>query len=56
MEEFTRESALGLGTGISAVRNAPLYAQGPAGDEVRNIDPVLALQSMTYYLTVRNIQ
>ena len=26
------------------------------GMKIRNIDPALALQSMTYYLTVRNIQ
>ena len=38
--------------GVRAILNyAPINAQVPAGVSVRNIDPVLALQSMTYYLT-----
>ena len=38
--------------GVRAILNyAPINAQVPAGISVRNIDPVLALQSMTYYLT-----
>ncbi len=38
--------------GVRAILNyAPINAQVPAGVCVRNIDPVLALQSMTYYLT-----
>ena len=38
--------------GVRAILNyAPINAQVPAGVRVRNIDPVLALQSMTYYLT-----
>ena len=38
--------------GVRAILNyAPITAQVPAGVWVRNIDPVLALQSMTYYLT-----
>ena len=37
--------------GVRAILNyAPINAQVPAGVRVRNIDPVLALQSMTYYL------
>lgn len=38
--------------GVRAILNyAPINAQVPDGVRVRNIDPVLALQSMTYYLT-----
>ncbi|CAI8028191.1 Redox-sensing transcriptional repressor Rex [Geodia barretti] len=38
--------------GIRAILNyAPINAQVPDGIRVRSIDPVLALQSMTYYLT-----
>ncbi len=38
--------------GVRAILNyAPINAQVPAGVRVRSIDPVLALQSMTYYLT-----
>ena len=38
--------------GIRAILNyAPINAQVPPGVRVRSIDPVLALQSMTYYLT-----
>lgn len=38
--------------GVRAILNyAPVNAQVPAGVQVRSIDPVLALQSMTYYLT-----
>lgn len=38
--------------GVRAILNyAPINAQVPDGIRVRNIDPVLALQSMTYYLT-----
>jgi redox-sensing transcriptional repressor len=38
--------------GVRAILNyAPINAQVPPGVWVRNIDPVLALQSMTYYLT-----
>ena len=37
--------------GITAILNyAPLAAQTPDHVQARNIDPVLALQSMTYYL------
>ena len=37
--------------GIRAILNyTPINAQVPAGVRVRSIDPVLALQSMTYYL------
>ena len=37
--------------GIRAILNyAPVSCQVPPGVKVRNIDPVLALQSMTYYL------
>ncbi|MFB3098344.1 MAG: hypothetical protein ACE1ZZ_06695, partial [Dehalococcoidia bacterium] len=43
--------------GVRAILNyAPIIAQAQPGMKIRNIDPVLALQSMTYYLTVRNIQ
>ena len=38
--------------GVRAILNyAPINAQVPEGIRVRSIDPVLALQSMTYYLT-----
>jgi redox-sensing transcriptional repressor len=38
--------------GIRAILNyAPVVPQVPEGVRVRNIDPVLSLQSMTYYLT-----
>ena len=38
--------------GVRAILNyAPINAQVPDGIRVRSIDPVLALQSMTYYLT-----
>lgn len=38
--------------GIRSILNyAPLAAQVPAGVEVRQVDPVLQLQSMTYHLT-----
>ena len=38
--------------GVRAILNyAPINAQVPLGVRVRSIDPVLALQSMTYYLT-----
>ena len=38
--------------GVRAILNyAPINAQVPPGVRVRSIDPVLALQSMTYYLT-----
>ena len=38
--------------GVRAILNyAPVNAQVPDGIRVRSIDPVLALQSMTYYLT-----
>ena len=37
--------------GVKAILNyAPINAQVPPGVRVRSIDPVLALQSMTYYL------
>ena len=38
--------------GIRAILNyAPVYPQVPPEVKVRNVDPVLSLQSMTYYLT-----
>jgi len=38
-------------SGIRAIMNyAPIYPQVPREIKVRNIDPVLSLQSMTYYL------
>ena len=38
--------------GVRAILNyAPINAQVPDGVRIRSIDPVLALQSMTYYLT-----
>ncbi|MBI4311694.1 MAG: redox-sensing transcriptional repressor Rex [Chloroflexi bacterium] len=36
------------------VNYAPVSPQAPAHVRVRNIDPVMALQSMTYYLTAPN--
>ena len=43
--------------GIRAILNyTPINAQVPDGVRVRSIDPVLALQSMTYYLTFRDHQ
>ena len=41
--------------GVKAILNyAPINAQVPPGVRVRSIDPVLALQSMTYYLTFQS--
>jgi redox-sensing transcriptional repressor len=38
-------------SGIRAILNyAPTSPQVPNGVRIRNIDPVIALQSMTYYL------
>ncbi len=38
--------------GVRAILNyAPIAPQVPPGVKIRNIDPVLSLQSMTYYLT-----
>jgi redox-sensing transcriptional repressor len=38
--------------GVRAVLNyAPISPQVTEGVKIRNIDPVLSLQSMTYYLT-----
>ena len=43
--------------GVRAVLNyAPITPQVPEGVKIRNIDPVLSLQSMTYYLTDYNSQ
>lgn len=43
--------------GVRAILNyAPMIAQVQQGMKIRNIDPVLALQSMTYYLTDRKIK
>jgi redox-sensing transcriptional repressor len=40
-----------VGYGVKAVLNyAPLGPQVPDGVRIRNVDPILALQSMTYYL------
>ena len=40
-----------VGCGVRAVLNyAPITPQVPEGVKIRNIDPVLSLQSMTYYL------
>ena len=40
-----------VGCGVRAILNyTPINAQVPRGVRVRSIDPVLALQSMTYYL------
>jgi redox-sensing transcriptional repressor len=37
--------------GVKAILNyAPIAAQAPDGVKVRNVDPVLALQTMTFYL------
>jgi redox-sensing transcriptional repressor len=37
--------------GVRAILNyAPIAAQVPSGVEIRRVDPVLALQGMTYYL------
>ena len=37
--------------GVKAILNyAPIGPQVPSGVRVRNVDPILALQSMTYYL------
>jgi redox-sensing transcriptional repressor len=37
--------------GITSVLNyAPMTPQVPPGVKIRSIDPVLALQSMTYYM------
>ena len=39
-------------SGVKAILNyAPVYPQVPEQVRVRNVDPVLSLQSMTYYLT-----
>ena len=41
--------------GVEAILNyAPIYPHVPERVRVRNVDPVLSLQSMTYYLTRRN--
>ena len=43
--------------GVRAILNyPPIMPKAHQGMKIRNIDPLLALQSMTYYLTVRNIQ
>ena len=43
--------ALITSCGITSILNyAPMYPQVPPHVKVRNVDPVLALQSMTYYL------
>ena len=40
-----------VGFGVKAMLNyAPIGPQVPDGVRVRNVDPILALQSMTYYL------
>ncbi|HZQ35511.1 MAG TPA: redox-sensing transcriptional repressor Rex [Dehalococcoidia bacterium] len=40
-----------VATGVHAILNyAPIAARVPANVHIRHIDPVLALQSMTYYL------
>ncbi len=40
-----------VATGVKAILNyAPIAAHVPVGVHIRHIDPVLALQSMTYYL------
>ena len=42
---------LAVGFGIRAILNyAPLGPQVPSGIRLRNVDPILALQSMSYYL------
>ncbi len=44
-------------SGVRAILNyAPIIAQAQQGMKIRNIDPVLGLQSMTYYLTDRTIK
>ena len=50
---FTQEVIDNLvGSGVRAILNyAPTSPQVPPGVRIRNIDPVLSLQSMTYYLT-----
>ena len=50
---FTQEVIDNLvGCGVRAILNyAPISPQVPRGVRIRNIDPVLSLQSMTYYLT-----
>ena len=50
---FTQEVIDNLvGCGVRAILNyAPIAPQVPPGVRIRNIDPVLSLQSMTYYLT-----
>ena len=41
--------------GVEAILNyAPVYPRVPERVRVRNVDPVLSLQSMTYYLTRRD--
>ena len=41
-----------VGSGITGILNyAPISPQVPDGAFVRNLDPVLSLQSMTFYLT-----
>ncbi len=41
--------------GVEAILNyAPVYPHVPERVRVRNVDPVLSLQSMTYYLTRNN--
>ena len=41
--------------GVEAILNyAPVYPHVPERVRVRNVDPVLSLQSMTYYLSRRN--
>ncbi len=40
-----------VGAGVKAILNyAPIAAQAPDGVSVRNVDPVLAMQTMTFYL------
>ena len=40
-----------VAAGVQAILNyAPTSPQVPDGIRIRNIDPVIALQSMTYYL------
>ncbi len=50
---FTQEVIDNLvACGVRAILNyAPISPQVPPGVRIRNIDPVLSLQSMTYYLT-----
>ena len=43
--------------GVRAILNySPIMPQAQPGMKIRNIDPVLALQSMTYYLTDRKVK